>query len=112
MPREGRKDLVAVAIAAAMTAGAGAAGATPTEACVAASERAQELRNAGKLSAAREALVTCSEADCPKIVQTDCTRWMGEILAALPSVVPAAKDSAGRDLVEARFSIDGRIAAE
>src|SRR5262245_61165144 len=80
--------------------------------CVAASEKAQQLRNAGKLSDARDQLVTCGRAECPKLIQQDCTQWMSEVLAILPSVVPGAKDKKGRDIVDARVSIDGKVAAE
>lgn len=82
------------------------------DACIAASEHAQELRNAGKLTAARDELVSCSKPECPKIVQQDCTRWMGEVLAALPTVVPAAKDPNGKDIVEGKFLIDGKVATD
>lgn len=83
-----------------------------TEVCIAASEQAQELRNAGKLVEARDQLVICSRAACPKLISADCTRWMGEVIEALPSVVPAAKDGNGRDVIEARFSIDGKPVTE
>jgi len=84
----------------------------PSDECIAASEHAQELKNAGKLAAARDELVTCSRPECPKMVATDCTKWMGEVLAQLPSVIPAAKDPSGKDVIEARFSIDGKLATE
>ncbi len=76
--------------------------------CVAASEKAQQLRNAGKLIEARDQLAVCGRAECPKIVQGDCTQWMAEVLNALPTVIPAAKDRAGKDIVDARLTIDGK----
>jgi len=81
-------------------------------ACLAASEKAQHLRNAGKLSEARAELVECGRAECPKLIQQDCTQWMSELLAVLPSVVPGAKDKKGRDLVDVRVAIDGKLVAE
>ena len=80
--------------------------------CVSASEKAQQLRNAGKLSEAREQLTHCSRAECPKLIQQDCTQWMGEVLATLPSVIPGAKDRKGRDIIDARVLVDGKVAAE
>jgi hypothetical protein len=80
--------------------------------CVAASEKAQQLRSAGKLVDAREQLTVCGRAECPKLVQQDCTQWTSEVLAALPSVVPAAKDRKGRDIVDVRLTVDGKVATE
>jgi hypothetical protein len=77
--------------------------------CVTASEEAQQLRNAGKLSEARERLSVCNRAECPKVVQQDCAEWMREVLEMLPTVVPAAKDRSGRDLVDVTVSIDGKV---
>lgn len=96
----------------AITARAGTASADEKQACLHASEKAQQLRNAGKLSESREQLTVCSRTECPKLIQQDCTQWMSELLAALPSVVPAAKDRRGRDIVDARVSIDGKQVTE
>ncbi len=80
--------------------------------CVAASEKGQQLRTAGKLVEAREQFALCGRAACPKLIQQDCTNWTGEVLAAIPSVVPAAKDRNGRDIVDARLTIDGNVVTE
>src|SRR4051812_23385078 len=80
------------------------------QACLAASEKAQQLRSAGKLGDAREQLNVCGRPECPKLVQQDCTLWMTELLASLPSIVPSAKDRKGRDLVDVRLTIDGKLA--
>ena len=80
--------------------------------CVGASEKGQQLRSAGKLVEARDQFTLCGRAECPKLIQQDCTQWTGEVLAALPSVVPAAKDRNGRDIVDARLTIDGKFATD
>jgi hypothetical protein len=80
--------------------------------CVAASEKGQQLRTAGKLVEAREQFAVCGRAECPKLIQQDCTQWTGEVLAAIPSVVPAAKDRNGRDIVDARLTVDGVVVTE
>ncbi|OJY17387.1 MAG: hypothetical protein BGO98_00340 [Myxococcales bacterium 68-20] len=80
--------------------------------CVAASEKAQKLRIAGRLSEARAELATCGRIECPKLVQQDCSEWMREVLAILPSVVLGAKDQDGRDIVDAKVSIDGKVVTE
>lgn len=97
-----------LAFALAITAAAGTSSADDKQACLHASEKAQQLRNAGKLGDAREQLAVCSRTECPKLVQQDCTQWMSELLAALPSIVPAAKDRKGRDLVDVKVSVDGK----
>jgi hypothetical protein len=80
--------------------------------CVAASEKAQQLKNAGKLEAARGELQICGRAECPKLIQQDCTEWMKDILSILPTVVLAAKDRKGRDLIDVKVSVDGKVASE
>ncbi len=91
-----------------MLASLGDARADEKRECVAASEKAQQLRNAGKLIEARDQLTICGRSECPKIVQQDCTQWMAEILNALPTVIPAAKDRAGKDIVDVHVTIDGK----
>lgn len=80
--------------------------------CVTASEKGQQLRSAGKLVDAREQFNLCGRTECPKLIQQDCTQWMSEVLASLPSIVPGAKDRKGRDIVDARLTIDGKLATE
>ncbi|HSY24403.1 MAG TPA: hypothetical protein VK841_19885 [Polyangiaceae bacterium] len=59
-------------------------------ACIAPYERAQELRQAQHLMKARQNLLVCTAPACPEMVQTDCTKWLGEVIEAIPSVVFAA----------------------
>lgn len=88
------------------------ASADDKQACLAASEKGQQLRSGGKLVEAREQFNVCGRSECPKLIQQDCTNWMSEVLASLPSVVPGAKDAKGRDIVEARLTIDGTVATD
>lgn len=99
------------ALVAVLTSG-GRAAADEKAVCVAASEKAQQLKSSGKLVEAREQLSVCGRAECPKLIQQDCTQWMAEVLANLPSVVPGAKDKKSRDLVDVRLTIDGKLATE
>jgi len=80
--------------------------------CVAASEKAQQLRNANKLSEAREQLAICGRSECPKLVSQDCTQWMSELIQSLPSIVPGAKDRKNRDIVDVRVTVDGKVVTE
>lgn len=107
-----RRTALAFAVAASSVALAREARADDKQACVAASEKAQQLRNAGRLTEARDQLVACSRNECPKLVQSDCTQWMRDVLDVIPSVVPAAKDRRGRDILDVKVMIDGRVATE
>lgn len=104
--------LLTTAMMLAIVPHASRANADEKQACVTASEKAQQLRSAGKLGDARDQLNICGRPECPKLVQQDCTQWMSEVLASLPSVVPGAKDCKGRDIVDARLTVDGKVAAE
>lgn len=76
-------------------------------ACIEAYERAQYLRKEDKLKEAREALVTCAQDACPAATRADCTPWLAEVERALPTLVVAVSDGAGKDVVGAKISIDG-----
>lgn len=79
---------------------------------MAASEKAQQLRLAGKLRDARDQLQICARNECPALVRQDCTQWISEVMAISPSVVVGAKDSRGRDLVDVKVTVDGKLAAQ
>ena len=79
--------------------------------CVAAAEQAQPLRKDGKLRAAREKLVVCTKAECPAAVRGDCTKWMTELDAVMPSVIFVATDSSGADVADVQVSVDGTVVA-
>jgi hypothetical protein len=95
-----------------VTAAPRTAAADERQVCVSASEKGQQLRSTGKLVEAREQFNLCGRTECPKLIQQDCTQWMSEVLTSLPSVVPGAKDRKGRDIVDARLSIDGKVVTE
>ncbi len=90
---------------------AGPALAADKQACVDAHSDAQRLRKAGKLIDAQRVLATCSSSECPGAVAQDCTTWRDEVEGAIPSIVLAARDDAGRDVVDVRVSIDGVVVA-
>jgi hypothetical protein len=81
-------------------------------ACVQASDRAQQLRVAGKLVAARDALKVCVVDGCPSVVREACSQWLGEVNASLPSIVIGAQDSDGKDVLDVKVSIDGQLVTE
>lgn len=82
------------------------------QACVNAHEKAQQQRNAGKLVEARQELLICGGIECPELIKQDCTQWTTEVMQTLPTVIPAAKDPAGKDLVDVKLSVDGKVVVE
>jgi hypothetical protein len=77
-------------------------------ACLAAASKGQRLRDTHKLVEAREQLRICAAATCPAVVQTDCAAWLADVEKTLPTVVLAAKDGAGADLLDVRVTVDGQ----
>jgi hypothetical protein len=113
-PRAGGRLGLALPLAAALTlalAGPRASAQTHKKACAAAYERAQGLRRDGKLLEAREALIACSQPTCPAAAVADCGPWLAEVEQSLPSVVIAAKDASGRERLDVRVLVDGRLLA-
>jgi hypothetical protein len=87
--------------------------APPTkEACVAANEAAQDLRQAGKLRDAREKLLVCVSDACPRPVREDCAQRLNDVNAAMPTVVFEVKDASGNDIGAARVTMDGKPLAD
>jgi hypothetical protein len=78
------------------------------EACVRAVDRAQVARFDGKLREAREGLVICARTVCPNAIRDDCTRWLAEVDASLPSVVVEAVWADGRDVTGLKVLLDGQ----
>lgn len=100
------KVLVGLAFAGAIAVSSGIARADASESCFAAAVEGQKLRNAGRLLTARGELGKCASVACPEEVTKDCSRWLGEVGAALPTLVLGARDAAGRDLLDVRVLVD------
>jgi hypothetical protein len=112
-----RRLLCALALTAGLTCGRQAraneaAAAAPDESgavaeCVAAHERAGILRLEQRWEDARAAMNACAAQTCPLALRTDCTRWLEELSALLPTLlVVIERDDDGKHPV--RLSIDGR----
>jgi hypothetical protein len=82
------------------------------EICVRAVEDAQVARLDGKLREAREGFVTCARAVCPTVIRQDCTRWVAEVEASLPSVVFEAVWADGGDVTGMTVLLDGKPLAD
>lgn len=107
-----RTLLIATLAAHAFVVTSSRARAESVAACVAASEDAQALRDAGRLVDARALLIVCAQNTCPPLVRKDCAEWLVDVAANLPTVVLSARDAAGRDLTDVRVSVDGHILTE
>jgi hypothetical protein len=80
--------------------------------CLDASTKAQDFRRDGKLSEAREQLRKCVDPACAGAIHDDCTKWLDELERAQPTILFEAKDAAGRDVPEARVTMDGQPLAD
>jgi hypothetical protein len=74
--------------------------------CALTFERAQRLRNASSyLSASAEAL-KCANPGCGTLLSEECGKIYSELQTAIPTVVFAARDEAGRELANVSVRID------
>src|SRR5262245_34728299 len=84
----------------------------PKRECLEAYSAAQELRLSGSLLAARDKLLVCSQVGCPGPIVNDCSGWLGEVEAAVPTAVFAVSDEHGRDIVDASIRVGERLLAQ
>ncbi len=82
------------------------------QACVAAADRGQALRNGGQYLAARDEFARCSDERCPTLVREQCTAWLRQAVESTPTVVFAATDETGRDLAQVTVTAEGRPMAD
>jgi hypothetical protein len=101
-----RVSIVSVATLVALTASVVAhADATPS--CNDAFDQSQVKRDEGKLLDARKLLRACGAQTCSPTQQKLCGSWLTDVDARMPSVVLAAKDASGADLVDVKVLMDG-----
>src|ERR1700704_232380 len=81
------------------------------EACLAAADQGQSLRDEGKYSAARDEFLSCARSACPKLVHAQCSDWLRQVDEAIPTVIFAAKDDHGKNLSAVRVLLDGTVVA-
>ena len=75
--------------------------------CISASESALALRKQGHLRASLEQLAVCADSACPVEVRSDCVHRVDDVRAALPTLILAAKDAAGNDVIDVKVTLDG-----
>ena len=106
-----RIALLGSVVAASITASAPAR-ADEKAACIAASEKAQSLRDDRKLIKAREQFLACARDVCPAAIKKDCADQVADVTRRTPSVVFHAKDKGGQDLVAVKVTADGQVLTE
>jgi len=74
--------------------------------CARSFEQAQRLRQAHQLRAAKGELLVCVEK-CSPGLRKECLSWLGDVEAALPSLVITARAADGTLLTSVRVLIDG-----
>jgi hypothetical protein len=91
-----------------VVSGGGEARADAKQECAAAYEQTQALRDAGKLIDARKNALACSAAACAGFIVKECTQWLAQIDASLPSVVFEARDANGAETSAVQITLDGK----
>ena len=99
--------LSAAALCVLVTDPARGADADEKEQCINASDQGQQLRDDGKYRLARDAFLRCSRSTCPAIVSHNCAQWLIDVDGRSPTIVIAAKDENGNDLVDVKVTSDG-----
>jgi hypothetical protein len=106
-----RAAMLAMLAALATAAVATPCAAAPREECVEAHGRAQDLRDKGQLSRARQTFLTCAQSACPALVQQDCARFSEELAQLVPTVTFGARDGSAADLPATAVYVDDNLIA-
>jgi hypothetical protein len=80
--------------------------------CVATYEDALAQKKKGALVAAHERFAECTQPSCPGPVREECAVQIRKLSTLIPTVVPRATGSDGKELVEVRVMVDGRPLTE
>ncbi len=80
--------------------------------CISAYEQTQTLRKDGKPLASKAQAAICSRESCPALLTKDCTKWLAELDAIIPSVVLDPRTPAGALRADAHVKIDGTRSTE
>jgi hypothetical protein len=88
-----------------------AAGPSTAE-CLAASDASISADERHALRAERAQLLVCAAPSCPADIRKECARRVDEVNARMPTLIFAARDAAGADLVAVRVTMDGEPLAD
>jgi len=81
-------------------------------ACVAAFDRGQQAQADRQLRRAQTELIVCAQESCPAVLRADCAGVLTDVRRALPSIVLAADDGHGHELVDVKVTANGEVLAE
>ncbi len=95
-----------------LSAGTARAAEPTTSDCLTAHGASLRLGDEHKLRADRAQLLTCAQASCPAEIRRACLRRVGDVNAALPSILFEVKDGSGNDLSAVKVTMDGELLAE
>jgi len=98
----------AVAIAIVLASRSSRADAT----CISAYEQTQTLRKDGRPLAAKAQAAVCARESCPALLTKDCTKWLTELEAVIPTVVLDPRTPAGGLRTDVRVKVDGVTVSE
>lgn len=82
---------------------------TSDDACADVSEKGQLLKIKGRLREARMTFLECVKDACPPLVRKDCGQFLVDLESAMPTVVVAAREPGGTDLMDVRVVVDGEV---
>jgi hypothetical protein len=77
--------------------------------CIQGAEKGQLLLRDHRLEAARAALVFRARDECRGLVNRDCTTWLEQATAAMPSILVTARAARGEDVESGRVLVDGTV---
>jgi hypothetical protein len=75
-------------------------------ACIDAHAEGQRLRMRAQLTEARQRFLLCSQESCPAVAKDDCTAWLRDVEARIPTVILTVRSPRGDDL-PAKVTVDG-----
>jgi len=81
------------------------------ETCTKAAQQGQQLRDQGKLRAARASFGACVQPQCPGPVRKDCSEWFAEVDRRVPTVILRAVRADGTDAAPTSAVLDGESVA-
>jgi hypothetical protein len=79
-----------------------------TDACVAAYENSQKLRDDGDFVGAKREILVCGASACPQALQRECIESLTVLDARTPTVILAVRDPQKRDIGEVSVSLDDK----
>lgn len=106
-PVQGRTRALGVGLATSLAIALVAPPSFADATCISAYEQTQTLRKDGKPVAARAQAAVCARDTCPALLTKDCTKWLAELDAIIPSVVLDPRAPNGQLRADARVKVDG-----